>query len=333
VKITHILTRFDPDENPGGVERVVDELTQRQKANHQVKVLCRNQFNRELEEERKGIQIKRAQCQDIKGLRTLTSIPSMRNLIQNTETDIFHIHDWSPYLNYLLAGSPDKSVLTHHNLSECVGGKIQAYSVQKADKNTFVSEWLRNQFGEHPSSDVILNGANLKDFTPDNTSDEEDYFLFVGTLEERKGIIELCEAASSLNVELKIVGTGPLKEEIEKNYCFEILSHISDEELTRLYQQCKALTVPSRREGFGLVWAEALESGKPVLATKTGFAANLPNKYGKILPTNYDTSELKEGLKELKEYQYSSEEIRKYAENKFNWEKIAEQYTEVYKNL
>jgi glycosyltransferase involved in cell wall biosynthesis len=331
VKITHILTRFDPDENPGGVERVVDELTQRQKKNHQVKVLCRNQFDGKLEEERKGIQIKRAQCQDIKGLRTLTSIPSMRNLIQNIETDVFHIHDWSPYMNYLLAGNPDKSVLTHHNLSESFGGKIQAYSVQKANKTTFVSEWLQNQLSKDQSPDVILNGANLEQFTPKTSN--EDYFLFVGTLEERKGVIELCEAANSLNINLKIVGTGPLREEIEDKYSFEIFSNISDEELTRLYQKCKALAVPSRREGFGLVWAEALAAGKPVLATKTGFAANLPNKYGKILPINYDTSELKEGLKQLEENQYSSEEIRKYAENKFNWEKIAEQYTEVYKNL
>jgi glycosyltransferase involved in cell wall biosynthesis len=332
VKITHILTRFDPDENPGGVERVVDELTQRQKENHQVKVLCRDQFNGDLEEERKGIQIKRAQCHDIKGLRTLTSIPSIRNLIQNTETDVFHIHDWSPFLNYLLAGSPDKSVLTHHNLSESVGGKIQGYSVQKANKNTFVSEWLRNQLSENPSSDVILNGANLEDFTPDNTSDGE-YFLFVGTLEERKGIIELCEAARSINIELKIVGTGPLKEEIEEKYGFEILSHISDEELTRLYSECKALAVPSRKEGFGLVWAEALASGKPVLATKTGLGASLPDKCGKILPINYNTSELKEGLKGLEKDQFSSEEIREYAEKKFNWEKIAEQYAEVYRRL
>jgi len=30
MKIAHVLTRFSPSENPGGVERVVEEIAKRQ---------------------------------------------------------------------------------------------------------------------------------------------------------------------------------------------------------------------------------------------------------------------------------------------------------------
>ena len=331
MKIAHVLTRFDPDNNPGGVERVVDELTQRQKDKHEIEIICRNQFGNNSTEERNGITIKRAECRDVSGLRTITAIPTMRELIQDSEAEIYHIHDWSPHINYRLTGSPGKSVLTNHNKSEGMGGFLQRQLVSEADKTTFVSQWLKDEIGESDRGIVIPNGVNSDQFTV--SSSAENYILFVGTLEPRKGIKEICEASQALGFELKIVGDGDLKEIIEDEYDYEILTNISDEELGELYKKCKCLAVPSRREGFGLVWLEALVSGRPILATKTGVGPQIPDNYGETISTDYTVQDLKNALQKIYEKNFNSEEIRSYAEKNFGWDQIVNQYEEVYTSL
>jgi glycosyltransferase involved in cell wall biosynthesis len=330
VKITHILTRFDPDENPGGVERVVDELTQRQKENHQVKVLCRDQFNGDLEEERKGIQIKRAQCHDIKGLRTLTSIPSMRNLIQNTETDVFHIHDWSPFLNYLLAGSPSESILTLHNREENkIGRFLQNIAIRNADVVTGVSKDITERLEE---ADTIKNGVDTEKFTNKSC---EGYYLFVGNLVNLKGVEELVEVWDKDMPELKIAGGGPLKEDLSEvagnNINFE--GEISHDEVAELIGNSSGLINPSRNEGFGLVWAEALSSGKPVLATKVGLGKELSQSHGVIMNPNYDLKELRSSINEFLNREYNPDSLREYAKENLDWDKVNEKYERVYQSL
>ena len=47
---------------------------------------------------------------------------------------------------------------------------------------------------------------------------------------------------------------------------------IAEEELARLYQSCDVFALPSGKEGFGLVFAEAMAAGKPVVAARAGGA-------------------------------------------------------------
>jgi len=45
---------------------------------------------------------------------------------------------------------------------------------------------------------------------------------------------------------------------------------VFDEELIRLYQNCKAVIFPAEQEDFGLVPVEAMAAGKPVIALAQG---------------------------------------------------------------
>jgi phosphatidylinositol alpha-1,6-mannosyltransferase len=55
----------------------------------------------------------------------------------------------------------------------------------------------------------------------------------------------------------------------------EFLGGVSDEELRRRYAECSIFAMPSRNEGFGLVYVEAMAHAKPCLASSDDAAAEI----------------------------------------------------------
>ena len=128
--------------------------------------------------------------------------------------------------------------------------------------------------------------------------DKEDYFLFVGRLSEEKGILQSIQACIKTKSNLKIAGTGPLKEEIKSlsaQYPFiEYLDFQTESQLQQLYLKAKALITASQMyETFGLVIIEAFSCGTPVIAPNFGTASKLVTH--KVNGELYATRE-KEGL-------------------------------------
>lgn len=98
-----------------------------------------------------------------------------------------------------------------------------------------------------------------------------NYFLIVSRLVPQKRIDIAVQAFNQLDLPLKIVGTGILKEKLRakaKNN-IEFLGHVSNEELTRLYSCCRAVIIPGE-EDFNIVSVEAQSFGKPVIAYGKG---------------------------------------------------------------
>jgi glycosyltransferase involved in cell wall biosynthesis len=98
------------------------------------------------------------------------------------------------------------------------------------------------------------------------------YYISVGRLTYSKRIDILIEACNSLQLPLKIIGTG--KEEFRLRQIagptIEFLGALSDEEVSTMYSQAKALLFCARQEDFGMVPVEAMAHGVPVLALKEG---------------------------------------------------------------
>lgn len=108
-------------------------------------------------------------------------------------------------------------------------------------------------------------------------------FLYVGTVDERKGIKYLIEALSqirklrpSMSFVLNIVGKisdeiyySRIREDIERfglSDSVHFRGRVSDEELEQYYNDAEIFTFPSLLEGYGIVLVEAMNHGVPVIA-------------------------------------------------------------------
>ena len=79
---------------------------------------------------------------------------------------------------------------------------------------------------------------------------------------------------------LRVVGVGPelerlttLHAELGLGQSVAFLGHIPFEQLAREYRDCAVFCLPSRQEGFGIVFLEAMAAGRPVVACR---AAAIP---------------------------------------------------------
>lgn len=114
---------------------------------------------------------------------------------------------------------------------------------------------------------------------------QQDYFLFVGRLSEEKGISQLLETFSDLpKLKLKVIGDGPLKEELGKKYInfknIIFAPHIKHSEVSLHMKQARAIIVPSLwYEVQPNVILEAIDSHCPIIIPKTAnFSSWVPKK-------------------------------------------------------
>jgi len=103
--------------------------------------------------------------------------------------------------------------------------------------------------------------------------------LFAGRLSPEKGILDLVEAARGMN--LVVAGDGPLRDRVPG-----ALGFVPHHELLALYGRAAVVACPSRREGFGVVCAEAMAHARPVVASAVGGLLDLvvPEETGLLVP-------------------------------------------------
>ena len=107
----------------------------------------------------------------------------------------------------------------------------------------------------------------------------DGYVLGVGRLVPEKGFDVLIDAVGSLEEssrpQVVIVGNGPEREALVKKAAqagvdLHLPGAVSPTELGNWYQRSRIVAVPSLREGFGLVAAEAAAAGRAVVASAVG---------------------------------------------------------------
>lgn len=106
-------------------------------------------------------------------------------------------------------------------------------------------------------------------------AEENKAFLFVGRLEQEKGIVELAQAAERVGVPLICVGDGSLRDWLAQTFPnITLTGRLSGQEIAHWAAKSRALVFPSSLpEPFGLVLAEAVHSGLPVAVTQTALMA------------------------------------------------------------
>jgi glycosyltransferase involved in cell wall biosynthesis len=121
---------------------------------------------------------------------------------------------------------------------------------------------------------TLLNPVNAIDLGPRDHSGSR--FLFVGRIWEEKGIVELLQAIGE-RYPLSVVGDGPRLAELAKRYPqVRFLGWLPPEQVALEMREALALILPSvYLEAFGLVVAEALALGAPVVVSDRAGAAVL----------------------------------------------------------
>lgn len=125
-------------------------------------------------------------------------------------------------------------------------------------------------------ADRVFVKPNFVDPDPGLGTHDEDYFLFVGRLDEQKGIPVLLDAFSQTGLPLRIAGAGPLAADVRAAAAASpTITYLGPQSRARVIDEMKAaraLVVPSLSyENFPLVVAEAFATGLPVITS------DLPN--------------------------------------------------------
>jgi glycosyltransferase involved in cell wall biosynthesis len=158
--------------------------------------------------------------------------------------------------------------------------------------------------------------------------DEPPHVLFAGRLSPEKGVLDLVAAANGLP--LVVVGDGPLRRQVPG-----ALGFLPHDELGRRYERAAVVACPSRREGFGVVAAEAMAHGRPVVASAVGGLLDLVahEKTGLLVPPG-DVKALRLALLVLlgnaDVRRRLGEAARERARAQLSWDVVIDQTLEAY---
>jgi glycogen(starch) synthase len=147
---------------------------------------------------------------------------------------------------------------------------------------------------------VVANGVDTSFFTA-NTSPSSNgkRILYVGRYQAQKGF-DLIPAimkkvwARDPEVSLEIIGIGPMDKEVAAALHPPAPNRVRwhsfgpREAVRSAYERAAAVLMPSRLEPFGLVAVEAMASGRPVIAGRTGGLIDIvtPGETGELVPVD-----------------------------------------------
>jgi glycosyltransferase involved in cell wall biosynthesis len=124
----------------------------------------------------------------------------------------------------------------------------------------------------------IPNFVNSSIYKPQYENGQ--YALFVGRISREKGVFTLLAAVEHLNIQVRIVGDGPLKAEYEDmakrmpHVIFE--GYKTGDNLRRLYEDAAFLVLPSEcYENAPMTILEAYAYGKPAVGSRIGGIAEM----------------------------------------------------------
>lgn len=365
----------------GGIEATMQQIAEGIQGEVESYVLVAQEKGKAHKEVINGVPVYYA-----KSLGVVASLPISLDLVQYLcrhayEYDVIHLHMPFPLgdLACLLSGFKGKLVLYWH--SDIVRQRkamifykpLMNWTLKRADsiaiatrgnidgspyikpfehKCVIIPFGLRKEWDE--KSDYYW--ANRIEETEEEKT-ETLRLLFIGRLVYYKGCDVLICAMEKIkaefgedmeDIELKMVGGGPLEEELKQrvqksglNEKVEFLGKVSDAMLEEEIERCQVLVFPSiaNSEAFGLVQLETMVFGKPVINTslKTGVPwVSIDKKTGLTVPPG-DINALSEAILWMKrhpqERKTMGEAARMRVKAVFGQDKMLRRIIELYKEV
>lgn len=218
---------------------------------------------------------------------------AVRRAMAEWQPDVIHAHWWFPCgLAAALARGARPLVMTLHGSDVRLAARTRfapsafRFVNHRAAAVTAVSDWLARSARDMAPGRAVTVAPMPVDVARFRRSDvrRDASVLFVGRLNAQKGPADLLTALSSCHagISADFVGDGPDRAALESRareagLTARVRWHgmLPPGRVVPFYERAGVVVVPSREEGLGLVAAEALLAGTPVVAYRSGGLAEL----------------------------------------------------------
>jgi phosphatidylinositol alpha-mannosyltransferase len=286
--------------------------------------------------------------------------------LKQEKFDILHFHNFGfPSAVQVLERSKALNILTFHanleasNLFKMAPGLFYFFNKiadWKIDGIIGVAPLNLEVFKDFSGPKIVIpNGIDVKKFNPQAPKikrfldPKKINILFVGRIEERKGLIYLLHSYQLLekkfsNLRLIVVGDGPLKQECTdfvkkhdlKDVHFE--GEQVDEEIPKYFNTCDIFCSPAIfGESFGIVLLEAMACKSPVSGfANLGYIHLLKGKRGgNFLAKPKDYKDLAKKMEVLIKSKKLRKEMGEWGikeAQKYSWPRVADRVLDFYKH-
>lgn len=282
------------------------------------------------------------------------------------EIDVIHVHRilYGGYvalqlkkkydIPYMVAIRFSDLYVTGRNMSRFRNHCLQI--MLNAEKVVFISNAYKEKVWHNYSKEAAIN--QLKGQSVTLTNGIDDYFLeniaskgshrqrngeirlfALGTIDQRKNQITTLKACDILiergyQVLFYFAGKSydqKVFSEIQEKAYSRYLGQLSKEQVREQLLNSDILVVPSIHETFGLVYAEAMSQGVPVIYTRgQGFDGQYAEGEVGFSVDCFNENEIADCiLKIMADYQIISDRCIDYAK-RYSWQSIAEKYKDIY---
>lgn len=192
----------------------------------------------------------------------------------------------------------------------------------------------------------LVNEERFKPLLSEQQSNHKKRYVFatLGRMDPQKGIPDLLQAIQIVHHHFpyfffRIGGTGEAlaayqsqARELGITDCIEWVGAVPPERVPLFLNEADAFVLPSLYETFGVVFAEALACGKPLIATRCGGPEVIVNEHNGLLVDVSNAPALANAMVQLYQnhHKYQPEELRNDFMQRFSRQVVVNQLREVY---